>query len=130
MIEAEDPVYPKHARRLKYLLAVLGILGLGYVIYKAHYFATAEYRYTIGEVTGRHNTENYDGIWFTYTVDGNKIKDTCDDHDCHLLENGTRCIVKYYVERPTWNTFYPQLKVPANLQPPPDGWEEIPEFEP
>ena len=127
-INKEDTFYPKDSRRLKILLIVIGLAFIIFIVYKSFFNANADYRFTVAEVTGEYHDSKVFGITFTYKVDGKEIKSDCIDNECHNLSRGTRCIVKYFIDKPNWNSLYPNVIVPIDISPPVEGWEEIPLF--
>jgi len=128
MIDKDDGFYPKDAKRLKLFVLLLLIVGFCFFIYKTLFIEFKEYRFTVATVTGRYNNSKSFGVKFNYIVNGDSISGECIDNDCHYVKKGTRCLVKYFVDRPTWNSLYTNIEVPNNVSPPPEGWKEIPKF--
>jgi hypothetical protein len=61
-------------------------------------------------------------------VGGQTVKSDCIDNECHHLKKGSRYLVKYFVERPSWNSLLTQYVVPERMNAPSDGWKEIPKW--
>ncbi len=129
MINNEDGYYRKDAKRIKFLFLVFCAIGFIFFIYKAYYFRTAKYRYTIAVITGKYNDSKTFGITFIYNVNGISINGDCIDNDCHYLKTGKRYLVKYFTDKPSWNSLYPHIEVPVGIEAPSEGWEDVPNFE-
>ena len=129
MISSDDGFYAKDKRRLIILAVLLGVVAVGFFVYKSLYFEFADARYTVAEVTGEYHNSKVIGIKFSYYVSGIKIEGNCIDQNCHNLSTGTRFIVKYFVNKPNWNSLFTDLEVPANISAPIEGWKEVPRFD-
>lgn len=113
---------------LEIFLGTLFLAGICFVLYKSYYFSYAEYRYTVAVVTGEYHDAKTVGVKFQYTVQDKLIESNCIDNDCHGLKKGSRYIVKYFVERITWNSLLVDLEVPDQVVPPREGWKEVPKW--
>lgn len=125
MLKAEQ-YYPKDVKRLKQLAFILISLGILFYVYKEFFFGFASYKYTVATVSGKYNDSKSFGITYIYDVDGKDLTATCINGDCRELPMGTRCIVRYYADRPSWTMLFPEFIVPKSITPPSEGWNEIP----
>jgi hypothetical protein len=103
--------------------------GVVFFIYKAYFFSNADYRYTVALVNGEYHDSKTHGVTFQYKVEGKIIQSDCIDNECHNLKEGSRYIVKYFIERPSWNSLLTQHSVPTAVEAPVEGWKEIPKWQ-
>lgn len=109
-------------------MTILVLAGVTFGLYRSYFTSNAEYRYTIAVVTGEYHDSKTVGVSFEYNVQGKVIQSNCIDNGCHSLQIGSRYIVKYFVERVTWNSLLTKVEVPNQIVAPIDGWKKIPKW--
>ena len=128
MINGQNIYSDDGNKPLKIIAIVLLSAVMIYFVYKTWFFANAEYRYTVAVIIGEYHDSKNVGVTFSYKVEGKTIQSDCIDYSCHNLEKGKRYIVRYYVDRPSWNSLLTEYPVSDCISvAPADGWAGIPQ---
>ena len=118
---------------IKFALSIFFLAGFAltiivYSLYKHKEKASSKEYYTVCMVTGKYITSKDMGRKLEYFVNGKRYEQYCTSSECFDLEIGSRFIVKFWDKHPEWADFYPDKPVPDNVEPPIQGWEELPDF--